>query len=527
VKYTLALLVCLFCSSLTWATCFGSNPQMCTNYGTANPTTVNDNLAYATTHNTWHQLASTPSLSKIAVGPYAAKIAVYATDSAGNAWEYLDPLQGGSGTWLEHSEMGTDNLSFSIGGGVLARIRKSTTGCSSGHAVDTWSGTAWTAKAGICAFYLSAAAKDGTLYALEIVSGSQLAYYFNGAGWAQLSGGPYQSIAGFNSADAYANDTAGGIWQRQASNSTAMTKLVGITDQGSGPLYVDNNHEMWKLFGNQVLHWDMVGGAWDRFVSNTFTALAGGGRWNVYALTSTGVYRLNLFSITESINVTGNTTCSTGCPGNPLHYAKADMRFAHSMTGGGQIVTGPGVPPTTNVNVTATDTTWDPIGCADGSPCIQDGSASGTVTCSIMGIIYTFTGGGGGGGGLQPFDIEEAFTRLRWTGGAGEDCAKSNIVNRWFCNFPVITYCTADTIPPDWIPAPPEMRDLSLAVDGNGNRLPVVGFGWDAANVCVRLKALRGTGAPWSCPVPWGISVSILGDLDDMNTVPAECTHNH
>lgn len=126
-----------------------------------------------------------------------------------------------------------------------------------------------------------------------------------------------------------------------------------------------------------------------------------------------------------------------------------------------------------------------------------------------------------------PVDIEEAFTRSKWTGAEGQNCAHELIGNRnlLFCGFPVTTYCTTETTPPDWTIDPPYMEDLCASRDGLGGCLPPVKFGWDAKTICVRWKSLRGAGKPWTCAgIPFGIS--ILGDLNDPNTQPADCTHN-
>lgn len=141
---------------------------------------------------------------------------------------------------------------------------------------------------------------------------------------------------------------------------------------------------------------------------------------------------------------------------------------------------------------------------------------SESATCSKMGLLSS-------GGNLFPWDFEEAYTRVKWTGGGGIDCSTTgNKIKR--CNYPIVTWCTADHVPPDWtLSDHPYMNDSVGGYDGFGQPLPPVTFGWDAAAPCVRLKSLRGTGAPWTCT---RLGISIIGDLDDPMTAEADCTYN-
>jgi hypothetical protein len=497
----------LFCwalliSAQSFATCYGVNPQMCVNYVATPSVSFNDQTAYATTHNVWHTLSNPPVLTKIASGIYANDFATYGTDSAGNAWLYNDAMTGGDGTWTEQTSMGTDNLAFSIGGGVLARIRKSTTGCASGHSVDTWSGTAWVQKAGMCAQSISAAAQDGTLYAIELVSGVQKAYVYNGSVWSALTGGPYQSIAGYSNGIAYANDTTGGIWYRQNANGTTMVRFTTMTDQGTGPIFLDLNETLWKLFGNQMLRWNDTSGTWDRFVSNAFTAMTAGDPLHIFALTASGVYRFNYYSMSASVTVTGNSSCTPSpCQGNPLHTPKADMRFVNSINPSSpyRVVTGTPVPPPSDVNVTASDTTWDALSCAEFGEqgvCVEVGSGGGVVMCSQMGQIF-------GGAQLLPTRGGLYHVTHEKIDNNGTGCTTIR-GDRW-CNYSVFPAC----------PNPPPYAFTNIQERGI-DKVVALYWGWISYEACLTFP-----NATYTC-LPVSASLGVGSDPGFRCDTPAD-----
>lgn len=198
-----------------------------------------------------------------------------------------------------------------------------------------------------------------------------------------------------------------------------------------------------------------------------------------------------------------------GCPPGAVHTLNYRVNFPHSISGINGTAQGT---PTQTLNASS----WDSTANCDllfGTPGIPDcrPSRAGTAVCSIMGTV--------GGISAAPIQFEEAFIRERWTGGGGTGCyhATSSVKSPLVCAYPVVSHCTAATTPPDFRPV--YMLDLCASRDGFGQCLPPVGFGWDASAPCWRF----GTSGPWTC---WPGGISIMGDLDDPNTAPADCTHN-
>jgi hypothetical protein len=345
-----ALLVCLFCSSLTWG-------QYIHTYSTAQK----DLSSYAPTNNLWNTIVASCLPSTLSVGntgPYC----ISSNDSY--VWKYDQITKAG----IKQTAMGTASKIIAVSDVGNIWALQSTPYCTTQHnlgwGIFKWDGAVWTQPNSLaCLSTLTVSGTDSTLSGTNI---SLIPYKSTNGGstWTQIDTTP--SWTQFVSADAtHFCGVKGGVLYTGSTTLTAFSPSPGtIAGCAYGKGALDANYTLvtWTS-GGATKFYDWTAGAWKAMtgISSSFVAVHGKGM--VFAETSTGSYaHANLLPYSVTAKTTGTfTLCpNTPCPGGATHTDSIGINFPHGLSG--QLATETAAP-TTNMNISSTDfsPTCDPF----------------------------------------------------------------------------------------------------------------------------------------------------------------------
>lgn len=526
----------------------GSNLDMCTNYNTTGNITFADNTTNAQSINVWHLMnqsgAPTTQIVSIASGKDSTgQMHHYFLTVGGSIFEYFDSWSPVTpNTWVQHTAMGTSGkkLMFGAYGGISGQTntlwQEVQSTCPAGrYYVQYWNGSAWVQPT--TSYFADClpdwdVSQDGSGYLITItlqpgneqrITESNDISSWGGVGNPNGIGyldGVRVAIGGQHTA--VATDSSGNIYSVDPVNRTSVA-LNGQTNVG--PTIDDRGKILIIGTDHFVYRYNGTPGSWTKF-QGTFTGVIN--TCNVpfctFASESTAqVYRFPDQSMTASSNLYGNTTCKDGfgalqpCGQGITHYGKMVMQFAsHSL--GGQTVTGPTNTPETLINVTAQDTTYDPLDCIDNGSCFTTPSGP-SVICSFAGLFYSVAIVN------SFFQSEMSITRVKWDGSkTGTGCMTHGV--SYMCNYNGSSWCTSTHNPPDNPVS--KIAEVKAIVDNEGIPPAPTLFGWDITALCSRLNVL-GFHTPWSCAdatKPEDVGVDTLFYGGPAGTSPIDCTYN-
>jgi len=404
-KRIVALLVCLFCSSLTWG-----------QYQTGYQTGVSDITGHLSTVNAWHQLGSAGcSVNGLSVGGDGTTLC---KDPTGHIWKFVVATQ----TWDQnaYANIGNNMVQMAVLNATNVYLLGPNgldwaTCQAQGHGSQSillWNGSTLVAKHG-CGNQLSAANGVLTVVAYDNSTWQST----DGAGsWAQISGGTHgpnlnyvsaagtSSMCGTNGTQVFFNTGAGFVALNTQPASSGIQGCVITTDSDS--IYA------WGTFTASVKRFDVKAGTWNTVMGMASPhGMTSGRKGSTFALSNIGnaPYHLNVFAGFVQGTTTGSVT---NCPTNPCppsgvtHTGTIKVTLPHGLYGAQNQQ---GVAPNVNMNVYSFDTspTCDPIYGDPSDPECQ-GLATGSVICSVSGSNFT------PGGPSQPPHIGAHFSE--WVG---------------------------------------------------------------------------------------------------------------
>lgn len=373
-----------------------SDPMLGNNYGFNGTVGYFDNSPNFTKYNLWYPMpAGAPQIAQFATSRTSTNTFLWrGLDPSHNVWSYTESWNPYNGVWAQQTAMGTDNRVLALGHNAIYKLTNSVCTTANEYTVKKWNGSAWVDPSGAqsCSDKIAAGDIDGTLGS-RVLSGHVYLIDAGTSTWVQLTGGPnnFQSVALSSKSYVLVNDTTGKIWQRTAGTNVVAASSFPNTPEVNGTLYTSYAGETW-FRGSSGKNYIYNGSAWVLPLGGAFSNMSTAGPMNTFAVSGTTLYRFTELGTQIDATEAGNSNCPQGgCQSNAAHTASFSLQFAVGDLG---LVSGssPAVYPTDTAEAFATVrsyATWPlAYGNFDPTTSFTPGGRSGTVHCSILGLIY-------------------------------------------------------------------------------------------------------------------------------------------
>jgi hypothetical protein len=452
---------------------------------------VVDNQPNCATHNCWLLTNTGSGGGAVSFAQISSGFNGYTLglDGVGNLWNLpFSEAATGKALWTKVTALGTGlkGVAVRTSNEVYALYSNST--CPTAYQIKRWNGSSWAGVPG-CAFTVSITGDD----TLVVIGADHQIYYASNPlnpSWVGISapnGGTWGNVVGQSSTVAFGN--SGNVLYEINLSTGGLTIVSGapaVSNTANNMAVTSDNYLFVRsntagANGNIYAYsFGTSTGQWTNLPGNT-TLLGGSVRFSLFSQDSSAyLYHYLAMALQHVSKVNGYFDCGpNGCPAGSMHTATAYGHFAHGYnTAQSSSVT---VTPSTYVAVIHADTSGlcDPIfGDPGSSDCFLSNNTylQAQVACSAMGQIFTnawksFS--------LNKFEI--AYTRVAYTGAVRSNCSFDKL-NRYWCDYPVMNWCTVNTTPPDSDYTGKSVHDIS-------------GFAyWETYSPCVSIL-----GTPWMC----------------------------
>lgn len=343
----LAMLILLFCASLTWG-------QYIHTYTTAQK----DLSSYAPTNNLWNSIVASCKPASLSVG----NPGVYCVSSNDNyVWKYDMATHAG----IKQTAMGTASLKLAVmdAGNVFA-LQPTQICANNGWGIFKWNEVSWTQpNPNACLSTLSVSGTDGVLAGANAGNpwkstdgGATWTRVDTATGWTQYASADASHFCGIKNSVLYTATTGA-----PSAFSPSPGTIAGCA-YSKGSLDANYTLVTWTS-GGAVNFYDYPSGTWKAMAGISAAFVAVHSKGMLFAETSTGSYaHANLLPWSATAKTTGTfTLCpNTPCPGGATHTDSIAVNFPHGLSG---VLATETAAPTTNMNISSTDfsPTCDPF----------------------------------------------------------------------------------------------------------------------------------------------------------------------